>query len=142
MSVLKSMKLTINTPLSGQSLIEIVVAVGIIAVVLVGVSDLVTRSLGLSSFQSSKTIAINIAQNQLTYYRQKRDESPTDFFVDPQTNFSTCIGNYDLGKYNCSIVYTNVGITNGLRMTVIVRWRDGDKEIDTELSQVLARPSK
>ena len=133
------MKLT-SSPLSGQSLIEIVVAVGIIAVVLVGVSDLITRSLGLTSFQSSKTVAVNIAQRQLTYYRQKRDEIPADFFVDTQANYGSCVGMDGLSNYDCSIIYSD--ITNGLNMTVTVKWRDGDNEITTQLSQILAKPSK
>lgn len=126
----------------GQSLIEIVVAVGIIAVVLVGVSDLITRSLALSSFQTSNNNAVNIAQNQLTHYRQQRDQKPADFFLDPQTNYSSCDWYvFDKVKYGCTITYTAIGIT-GVNMKVSIAWKDGDKEIKTELSQVLARPTK
>jgi len=65
----------------GQSLIEIVVAVGIIAVVLVGASDVISRSLNLASFQASNNVAVNIAQNQLNYYRQQRDLSLPVFLL-------------------------------------------------------------
>lgn len=124
----------------GQSLIEIVIAVGIIVVVLVGVSDLVTRSLGLSSFQKNMNMAVNIAQNQLTYYRQQRDLNPTDFFINPQTNFSTCVEVTD-PKYECTITYSPIG-TTGVSMNVKIEWMDGDKTINTELSQDLAIPTK
>lgn len=126
----------------GQSLIEILVATGIIVLVLVGVSDLITRSLGLSSFQASMSGAINIAQNQLNYYRQLRDLKPTDFFVDPQTNYSTCVGTFDAVKYGCTITYDTVGVTNGVNMRVSIAWKDGDKDIKTELAQILAKPYK
>jgi len=126
----------------GQSLIEIVVAVGIIVVVLVGVSDLITRSLGLSVFQTSKNMAVNIAQNQLTYYRQQRDLSPTEFFIDTQANYSSCDWYvFDNVKYVCMITYTPIG-TTGVNMKVSITWKDRDKSITTELSQELAKPTK
>ena len=126
----------------GQSLIEIVVAVGIIAVVLVGVSDLITRSLSLTSFQASKNAAVNIAQNQLTYYRQKRDLNPTDFFIDPQASYSSCNWYiFDTVKYGCMITYSTIG-TIGVNMKVKITWNDGDKTINTELAQDLAKPTK
>jgi Tfp pilus assembly protein PilV len=126
----------------GQSLIEIVVAVGIIAVVLVGVSDLITRSLGLSSFQAKKNEATNIAQSQLNKYRQARDMEPTRFFSadNPQKDFSLC-ETLNL-KYTCTIGYDYTGVTNGVKMTVGVEWTDGDKNVTTELSQVLFKPTK
>lgn len=127
----------------GQSLIEIVIAVGIIVVVLVGVSDLVTRSLGLSSFQKNMNMAVNIAQNQLTYYRQQRDLNPTDFFIDPNANYDTCVGTFDEDKYNCDISYSLIDIpATGVSINVKIEWKDGDKTINTELSQDLAIPTK
>ena len=124
----------------GQSLIEIVVAVGIIAVVLVGASDIITRSLNLASFQAKERVATSIAQYQINYYRQQRDLAPADFFVNPQTNDSTCVGSIDASVYTCSIKYT--AITNGVTMTVDVNWSDGDKKIVTELAADLAKLTK
>jgi Tfp pilus assembly protein PilV len=126
---------------SGQSLLEIVVAVGIIALVLVGVSDLITRSLGLTSFQAKKNIAVNIAENQLTYCRQKRDLNPTDFFASPHDSCGSCV-DFDSDEYECQIAYDSTGITNGVNMTVSVTWQDGEKTITTQLSQLLFMPLK
>jgi type II secretory pathway pseudopilin PulG len=128
----------------GQSLIEIVVSVGIIAVVLVGVSDLIIRSLGLSTYQAEKNVASNIAQNQLNYYRQIRDQRPTDFFDLSKNNpggaYSACVGEYDTAKYGCAITYSGDG--NGVEMKVVITWKNGENEIKTELSQTLAKPTK
>lgn len=123
----------------GQSLIEILVATGIIAVVLVGVSDLITRSMNLSSFQANKNAAVNIAQNQLNFYRQARDQQPMDFFQDPVGRYSTCVGTID-PMYSCQIIYTVEG--SGLKMQVNVSWTDGDKNVVTTLSQFLAKPTR
>lgn len=128
----------------GQSLIEIVVAVGIIAVVLVGVSDLIIRSLGLASYQSDKNVANNIAQKQLNYYRQVRDQAPSDFFNqsvgNPSSAYSACVGTFDTDKYICTITYT--GAVNGVEMNVNISWNDGENVINSSLSQTLAKPSK
>ncbi|MFZ3069397.1 MAG: prepilin-type N-terminal cleavage/methylation domain-containing protein [Microgenomates group bacterium] len=128
----------------GQSLIEIVVAVGIIAVVLVGVSDLISRSLSLASFQAGKNAATNIAQNQLNHYRQARDLEPTLFFQspNPQSGYSACVDNPDPVKYVCTITYDSTGIASGTKMTVKIVWKDADKEITTEFSQILAKLTK
>ena len=126
---------------SGQSLIEIVVATGIIALVLVGVSDLITRSLALSNFQADRNKSVNVAQNQLTYYRQQRDIHPADFFIDPNINYSICVGEID-AKYTCSISYTEVAGKDGYEMSVVVSWIDGGKSVETILQQTLAKPTK
>lgn len=130
---------------TGQSLIEIVVAVGIIAVVLVGVSDLITRSLSLASFQAGKNEAVNIAQSQLNNYRQKKDENPDLFFDsglgNPASGFSSCTTGSS--KYVCAISYTNTNPENTKTdMKVSVTWQNGSNTIVTELSQTLVKPPK
>lgn len=143
--VLSKVKNRINI-LRGQSLIEIVVAVGIIAVVLVGVSDLITRSLSLASFQASKNEAVTIAQSWLNYYRQKKDENPDLFFDaasgNPTNGFSTCTTGSP--KYSCVINYSNPNPPNNTKidMKVSVTWQNGSNSIVTELSQTLVKPPK
>lgn len=130
--------------IKGQSLIEIVVAVGIIAVVLVGSSDLISRALNLASYQAGKNDSDNVAQYQLDYYRQQRDLNPASFFDSVSGYVSgnfDCV-NVDTTKYSCSIIFDDEGVTNGVRMTVNVVWHSGDKNITTSLSQVLAKPTK
>lgn len=144
----KNMK-SIHKTHSGQSLIEIVIAVGIIAVVLVGVSDLITRSLGLASFQANKNIAVNIAQNQINYYRLVKDQEPTNFFTtNVQALYGDCVGeDFDSSKFVCTILYSiesldTDGLPSLIRMNVNIKWMDGDNEINTRLSQILAKPTK
>jgi type II secretory pathway pseudopilin PulG len=127
----------------GQSLIEVVVAVGIIAVVLVGVSDIVTRSISLASFQSEKNTAMDIAQNQLSYYRQQRDLDPAYFFA--TDNPGDCV-NYDREKYNCTIFFDPTkadGVIVSTKMDIYVSWGGADKtKYSVNLSQTLSRPTK
>ncbi len=129
----------------GQSLIEIVVAVGIIALVLVGVSDLITRSLSLASYQTKKNQAINIAQDQLNHFRKFKDQEPLIFFEKP-SDYNVCEPGFDTTKYTCAITYSNEvyegGVIVGIDMKVSVGWIDGNNNIMTELSQTLAKPRK
>lgn len=130
---------------NGQSLIEIVVAVGIMATVLVGVSSLITRSLSLSTFQANKNMSVNTARNQIDHYSKIRDQSPSDFFL----NYGSYTGCVDVPSLvvSCQIVYqrippeTNVEI-DGVKMIVSVSWKEGDETVSTTLSQVLSKPIK
>jgi Tfp pilus assembly protein PilV len=130
----------------GQSLIEVVVAVGIIVIVLVGVADLISRSLSATSFQAKQKMAQNIAQNQLTSYRQERDQNQADFFIDTQSKYGVCVGDFDIEKFQCVITYLytydGLGSINGVNMNVVVNWSDGDKQISTTLTQLLAKPTR
>jgi len=130
---------------TGQSLIEIVVAVGIIATVLVGVSSLITKSLSLSTFQSNKSRAVNAAQNQINHYAKVRDLSPSAFFGN-YNDYTTCV-EVPEQIASCQITYerlpsdTSQEIT-GVKIHVTVSWKEGDDTLSTELSQILAKPTK
>jgi type II secretory pathway pseudopilin PulG len=135
---------------SGQSLIEIVVALGIIVVVLVGVSDLITRSLSLASFQASKNEATNIAQDQLSYLKHEKELEPTAFFLrqDVQNGIGDCDNsiNFDTEKFVCKLqfeyLYDGPTRLDAIIASAVVTWKNGDKEIVTKLSQTLVKPIK
>ncbi|HOX95890.1 MAG TPA: type II secretion system protein [Candidatus Woesebacteria bacterium] len=141
----------IKTINHGQTLIEIVVAVGIISLVLVGVSDIVSRSLSMLSYQKDRSGAVNLAQKQINYYRGERDKAPITFFNNLDS-FQVCQGTIDEdgkfdGKYNCVISYHDLG--DVVDMTVTVIWNGGKKDADgqevtmkVELSQDLAKPTR
>ncbi len=66
-------------------LIEIVIAVGILALVLIGVSDLMTRTQRVSTFQAKRDEANSVAKKILNDYRLQRD-------IDPETFATTVTG--------------------------------------------------
>ena len=143
------MKNILHREAKGQSLIEIVVAVGIIMVVLVGVSDLISRSLSLASFQAGKNAATNIAQSQLNHFRQQKDLEPSVFFtganlVTPSPCYNAGV-DFDDTKYICTVEFVNnevSGVIESTEITVNVEWKDGDKTINTRLTQTLVKPKK
>lgn len=134
----------------GQSLIEIVIALGIIVVVLVGVSDLISRSLSLASYQATKNQATNIAQDQLSYFKHEKELAPTDFFLrqDVQSGNGDCdnTANIDSTKFVCKIqfeyIYDGSMKINGVIVTASVTWKKGNDEVTTKLSQTLAKQIK
>jgi len=62
----------------GQSLFEVVFAIGVMAIILVGVVSLATKSVQNSSFVSSNAIATKYAQEGLEWIRGQRDQSWTN----------------------------------------------------------------
>ena len=75
------MKINLLNNFSGQMLIEVVIAIGIIALVLVGVSDLMTRSLRVVTFQKQRDEANAYLQKMQNDLKAQRDADPEGFFL-------------------------------------------------------------
>lgn len=114
-------------------LIEIVIAVGILALVLIGVSDLMTRTQRVSIFQAKKDEANSIAQQILNDYRLQRDNDPDEFATNVTgLNRSTCVEGKD---YSCIALVEEV---NGdIDITVTVSWIEGENTFSVKLNQKL-----
>ncbi|EKD53174.1 MAG: hypothetical protein ACD_61C00122G0007 [uncultured bacterium] len=121
-------------------LIEIVVAVGIIALVLVGISDLMTRSSRVVTFQKQKDEAVAVAQKCLNEYRTQRDSNPTEFYTDAKNGqLATCSVSE---TYTGSITLSTDVLTDSVLVTVKVGWTDGPNNFSVSLSQSLAKEIK
>ncbi|EKD56045.1 MAG: hypothetical protein ACD_58C00311G0002 [uncultured bacterium] len=114
-------------------LIEIVVALGVLSLVLVGVSDLMTRSQRLSSYQTKKDEAYGLARNLLNDYRQQRDNNPGTFLSGVVgINRETCVE----GKnYSCKVEVTKNASSVDLYITV--SWPDGGNTLSVTSNQKL-----
>ncbi len=120
---------------SGQMLIEIVVAVGIISLVLVGVSDLMIRSSRLTTFQRQKAEAFTISQRLLNNYRVQRDSNPQAFYDNAGGSvLDPCVS----GKTYVCIVSMEKS-AEAVLVTVKVEWGDGGQTFDVSLSQSLSK---
>ena len=64
----------------GQSLFEVVVALGISALIIVALVSLVSNSIQNANFSKDKTLAANYAQEATEWLRQQRDSDPATFF--------------------------------------------------------------
>lgn len=117
----------------GQMLIEIIIAVGVLVLVLVGVSDLMTRSQRVSSYQGKRDEALSIAKEILNDYRLQKENDPQNF-ADTVIglNRDVCVAGKD---YSCTVTVTkNVTSVN---LFVRVSWIDGANTLDVSLEQDL-----
>lgn len=123
---------------SGQMLIEVVVAIGIIALVLVGVSDLMTKSLSVITYQRQRDEALNILQKIQNGYKAMRDTDAEAFF---NTVANTIIDPCEAGKnYKCTVLVDKQ--LNSVLITVTAEWSDGGKTYNLSLSQSLFKTAK
>lgn len=122
--------------MKGQMLIEIIIAVGVIALVLVGVGDLMTRSAKVTTFQKQRDEATSIVQKILVDYRKQRDTNPSTFLgsLSPSATIDPCVP----GKpYKCFVSIAVDNIANKALITVTAEWDDGGQTVDVSLSEEL-----
>ncbi len=114
-------------------LIEIVISVGILALVLVGVSDLMTRTQRVSTFQAKRDEANSIAREILNDYRLQRENDPVGFSASViGINRSTCVEGKD---YSCTALVEEV---NGdVDVAVTVSWVEGENTFSVSVNQKL-----
>ena len=73
---------------TGQILAEVLVAIGIIVVVLIGMSNLMTKTTKTVSQNTTKDLAVSLVQSQLNFYKTERDKNVNDFFIKPANGTS------------------------------------------------------
>ncbi|KKT55109.1 MAG: hypothetical protein UX08_C0010G0026 [Candidatus Collierbacteria bacterium GW2011_GWB1_45_35] len=119
-------------------LIEIVVAVGIIGLVLIGVSDLMTRSVGVVSFQKQKKEALMIITKKLNDYKTERDTNPDNFYTTVESStIDPCV----IDKpYKCLVTVDKT--VDAVKISITAQWQDGGRPYETSLSQSLSRTVK
>ncbi len=127
-----------KTEPKGQMLIEVVVAIGIIVLILVGTSDLTTRSLRAVTFQKQKDEAVLILQKLLNDYRSQRDSDPAGFY---STVTSEVIDPCIAGKpYKCTVLVDKTA--DAVTLTAMADWDEGGKTLSVKLVESLARTIK
>ena len=132
------MNINFKRNLSGQMLIEIVVAVGIIALVLVGVSDLVTRSLKVLTYQKQKDEAGAILKKIQNDYRVQRDINPEGFYSSiVSTVIDPCVAD---STFVCTITVDKT--VDSVTIMAKAEWIDGGSSFSTSLVQSLERGAK
>lgn len=89
-----------NLTAIGQSLLEVVVAVGISALILVAVASLAAGSVRTSSYNRNNAIATKYAQEALEWLRTQRDEDWSDFINNIVSG--GCSGSFSWGG-DCTI---------------------------------------
>ncbi|KKS94546.1 MAG: hypothetical protein UW68_C0011G0013 [Candidatus Collierbacteria bacterium GW2011_GWB1_44_6] len=116
---------------AGQMLIEIVVAVGIIGLVLIGISDLITRSTRVVTFQRQKDEAQAIIKKMLTNYKVERDTDPDSFYNTVSNRVTDpCV---EGRPYKCLVTVEKS--LDFVYISITAEWDDGGSVYNTTLSQ-------
>lgn len=120
----------------GQSLIEVVVAVGILSVALIGVMAGVTAGLKGARISRERSYARLLADRKIESLRVSRAEDPTAFFVARATE--TEIDETPPG-YTATTRYTLQQGGNRMFISVEVTWEDGENEYSVNQETYLSR---
>lgn len=125
--------------LKGQSLFEVVLALGVITLITVGIVILATNSIKNATFSKNKNIAAKYAQEAIEWLRSVRDTNPSLFITNSMVA-SYCLdslswantGNCGSSEYLGSTIYLRqvnfsssvVSGKNLIEAEVVVSWRD------------------
>ena len=137
---------------SGQTTAEILLAIGVIALVLVGLTKTTTMALRNAQFAKNKSSATKYGQETLEAIRAYRDQNNWDTFKtssncspafpalsapfdNPRSVVCNC---YESGNPN-PVVCTGADVDK-VEITVIISWDSGDHEV--ELATFLSKWEK
>ncbi len=121
--------------MKGQTLIEVLVALGIIAVIVTALTAVVITSLGNTRYGKDQNLALQYAQEGLEVVRSIRDENYNVFASlangdyclakNSRTLNTTGCANANVDNYLRRVNIANSGCAAGItRVTVMVAWRD------------------
>ncbi|OGG13141.1 hypothetical protein A2875_00350 [Candidatus Gottesmanbacteria bacterium RIFCSPHIGHO2_01_FULL_46_14] len=139
-----------NLQQRGQSLLEIIVATGVIVLLVTGLAVGTTVSLRTSQYGNRRSVAIKYAQEGIELTRSLRDRVPWDEFTahdtnaDPHIGTPTCLGSdgtYDAGPceanldtlYTRRVVFNWNSVDNRMEISVSVSWNQAGQTPDVTL---------
>ena len=131
---------------SGQILAEVVVAIGVTAVVLVGISQLMSRSTVSIRQNKQKDEAIRVVDSKIQYYRRERDRNEDVFFKNivhdlDSGGFRTCLTPWPITTqytFDCTERFSSV--TEGVLVEVRASWTDKTaNDRNLTLSAIISR---
>ncbi len=128
----------------GQSLIEVVVAVGVVVLLVTGLIVGSTASMKGSEFSVAKSRALKYSQEGIELSRSLRDGSWATFAarsglyclakdgIWPASSSSSCPINID-GTFTRGVTFAWDGLNNRMRVTSTVTWIDGNGTHNSQL---------
>ena len=135
----------------GQILAEVVVAIGIIMLVLIGMSSLMSKTTKAIRQNTTKDEAAALVESQIRYYKDQRDRDVNGFFANLPLQRDTPLDCNASGAWSvptptpviipikCAVTYSdNVGtVGSGIGITVTASWTEestGDRSVSLSSS--------
>jgi len=126
------MKFSIKNTNSGQSIIEVIIALSLVVVVMVGLITVTTRSIKNSSFARDQRTATKYAQESLENSRKLKEDDPNTFWG--KTGEEEDI----IGRFTRTITYSLVDV-NTMQIVALVTWEDSQGEHKSSLETSLTK---
>lgn len=127
--------------ISGQSLIEVLVAVGIILFALVGAITATTYSIKTSKVSSDQSEASRYANFVIEEIQKTKNSDPATFF-----NNRNCgsFGPYgDNGQYEAEVVCVfDSPNTDQTEVNVTISWFEGSSKLSVKLNTIITKDSQ
>lgn len=120
----------IPTQILGQSLFEVVFAVGIAALIITGIVSLANKTLGNSNESKDRALASRYAGDMTECLRQLRDENFETFV---SSGKATCEPIVNGTQFTGVITLTSANVENTIyEVSVVVSWTDGTGTHDVQ----------
>lgn len=134
----------------GQSLIEVIIALVLLGIIVVGLSSVVVNSLRNVEFSRNKANSLHLAQSKMEKIRNERDSANWDVFWesklediadgDERSEYET-INEDDVpevnGKYSREVNFIND--SNKMMITITVTWEDSLGAHETVITNYLTK---
>jgi hypothetical protein len=138
-----------NKRQKGQMLAEVVIAIGLLALILVGMSELITRSTVSIRLNKEKDEASRAVEARLSYLRQERDRDPIAFFATQvhdldSGNFADCTGSTIWpvsAQYTFACTERYSSTTAGVLVEVMASWTyKTTNDLNVTLATIISQP--
>ncbi len=134
-----------NIKRRGQILAEVVIAIGLLALILVGMSELISRSTVSTRLSKQKDEGARLVEARLSYFRQERDRDAANFFNSlalETEGFVDCVSDpWVSTTFACAEKFTNLADSSGVLIEVRASWANRDaNDTNVTLSTIISRP--
>lgn len=113
----------------GQTLLEVILAIGVACIVLIGLTRAVTVALRNAQFAKNQALATQYAQEGMEKARQLRDQDPDVFWNKSGTETE------DLGNFTREVTYDEIEGNKKMKIEVVVSWDSHKAEIVSFLTK-------
>ncbi len=118
---------------AGQSIVEVIVALALIAMVVLGLVKVTTVSVNNATFAKDQRTATQYAQEGIEKARKLKEENEAAFWSKSGTETES------LGRFTRTITYTEIEDNQKMQVEVKVSWQDSKGPHQSSLQTNLTR---
>jgi type II secretory pathway pseudopilin PulG len=136
---------------SGASLLEVIIAIGLVSVILMSLVSLSTKSVSNSTVSREKNQATRFTQETIEWLRQERDQSWTTFSDNVNRSNTWCLpeNDWDIPGACSGQVIANTGFerevsfnrprADTIEVTVVTQWTESGNIHESRSATILTK---